>query len=116
VSLVTLDQAKTHLKIEIPTMPTPDPADADILLKIAAAERLVLNYCNVDLGSPFPWTDETNTPAEVQAAVLMVFGELWAFRGDNPGTIMSAPSRDPGHALAPVVEGILSAYHDPVLA
>ena len=116
MSLITIAQAKGHLRLDIPTTPTPDPADADILLKMAQAERLVLNYCNVDMGSPFPWTNETNTPAEVQAAILMVFGELYRFRGDDPGTIMSAPARDPGHALSPVVEGMLAHYHDPVLA
>jgi len=116
MSLVTIAQAKAHLKLDIPTTPTPDPTDADLLLKLAAAEAMVLHYCNVDLGSPFPWTDETDTPMEVQSAILYQLAELYRFRGDDPGTIMSTPSREPGHALSPIVEGLLFAYHDPVLA
>jgi len=116
VSLVTLDQAKKHLRLDIPTTPTPDPEDADLTLKLVAAEALVLNYIGEYGVSPPRWTDHTDCDPIIQAAILMVFSELYAFRGDNPGTIMSAPARDPGASFTPVVEGMLGRFKYRVIA
>lgn len=107
MSLITLAQAKSHLKLDIPTTPTPDPADADILLKMAAAEEIVLDFLGLPATSPPIWTDETKPRALVQSAILMVFSELYRFRGDDPGTGVSAPARGEAGSLSPMVEGML---------
>ena len=116
MSLVTIAQAKAHLKIDVPTTPTPDPMDADILIKLAAAEAIVLDYLGEPSTSPPRWTDELDCDPIVQAAILLVFGELWAFRGDQPGTAASSPARDPYSSLSPVVEGLLRRFRPLVIA
>ena len=52
MSLVSIDQAKAHLRIDTDTFIPSDAADADLLLKIAAAEDIVLNYLKVPVTSP----------------------------------------------------------------
>jgi hypothetical protein len=116
MSLITITQAKQHIKLDVPTTPTPDPEDADILLKVAQAEAMVLDYIGEYGASPPRWTDETDCDPIVQAAILMVFAELYAFRGDQPGTVVAAPSRDPYGSLSPIVEGMLRRFRNPVLA
>jgi len=105
VSLITLEQAKKHLRIDTPTTPTPDPGDADILMKMAAAEAVVFDYLEVTDGSPLPWTEAQTTV--VRAVVLMLVNELYRFRGDDPGTIVNSPARDPASSLSPMMEGML---------
>lgn len=116
MSLITLAQAKLHLRIDVPTTPTPDPGDADIEMKMAAAEAIVLDYLKVPATSPTLWTDENDAPPLVQAAILIQLAELYRFRGDDPGTVISAPARDLGGSLSPIVEGMLRRYRDPALA
>jgi hypothetical protein len=116
MSLVTITQAKQHMRLGIPTTPTPDSEDADVLLKMASAEAMVLDYIGEYNVSPQRWTDETDCDPIVQAAILMVFAELYAFRGDQAGTIIAAPARDPYGSLSPIVEGMLRRFRTPVLA
>ena len=116
MSLITLAMAKQHLKIDVPTTPTPDPADADILLKMAAAEEMVLDFLGLPATSPPPWTDEMDTPAMVQSAILLVFSELYRFRGDDPGTVVSSPTRTEAGSLSPMVEGMLHRLRYLVIA
>lgn len=116
MSLVTLQMAKEHLHIDVPTTPTPDPGDADLLRKLAAAEAIVLDYLEVEATSPPLWADENDCPPLVQAAILMVFAELWRFRGDDPGTVVSSPQRDVAGSLSPMVEGMLRRLKPVALA
>lgn len=116
MSLITLAQAKMHLRIDVPTTPTPDPGDADIEMKMLAAEAIVLDYLGVASVSPPQWTDETDCPPLVQAAILMQLAELYRFRGDDPGTIVNSPAREAAGSLSPVIEGMLRRYRDPALA
>ena len=91
--LVTLDEAKAHLRID----GTDD--DADIALKLAAAEDAVVQFLN----RPVPWTDEDDVeaavPASVKVAVLLILADLYANR---EGAIIGAT-----HAVNPTVERLL---------
>lgn len=112
MSLITLEQAKAHLRIDTPSSSPPDAAEADLLLKMAAAEHIVLDYLKVASTSPPLWTDEFDVPPLVSAAMLYQLGELYRFRGDDEGR---ADRADAG-SLAPLVEGLLRRYRDPALA
>lgn len=82
VALVTLEQARRHLRI----LHTDE--DADLLEKIQQASDIVVDY----LQRPeLVWTDASNgsppaasdAPMRVQAAVLLVLAGLWEHRGDG---------------------------------
>lgn len=87
VKLVTLAQAKRHLRI------FHSDEDADVADKVNQASEIVTDYCQrpdlvwsaaVD-GDPdaSPPTDDiaSDAPFRVQAAVLMVLDDLWEHRG-----------------------------------
>jgi hypothetical protein len=110
--LVTLDQAKLHLKI-----PGTDN-DADVQLKLDHAEALILDY----IGSTDTWrttvagwlADPATAPPVVLAAILCQLGELERFRGDDPPD--GGPLRDGPEDLSPMVRELLRRTRDPVLA
>jgi len=109
--LVTLEAALDHLKLPIVLGADPiDPQERDLRLKLAAAEAVVLNY--VQPARP-EWTDETTTPLDVQAAILLELGELWRFRGDDPDS--GRPSQLDGY-LSPTITNLLRPYRDHSLA
>ena len=112
MSLITIAQAKAHLRIDTDSLVPSDTADADLLLKMAQAEHLVLDYLKTPMTSPPYWTDETDVPPLVQAAILYQLGELYRFRGDDSGKA----DRATDGSLAPIVEGMLRRYRDPALA
>lgn len=112
MSLITLAQAKAHLRIDTVSTSPMDADEADLLLKMAQAEHLILDYLKVLSVSPPEWTDETNVPPLVQAAILFQLGELYRFRGDDDGKA----DRGPDGSLSPLVEGMLRRYRDPALA
>lgn len=116
MSLITLEQAKRHLRLDIPVTSPPDDAELDLRLKMEAAEHIVLDYLGVSSTSPPVWSDETTVPPLVQAAILLQLGELFRFRGDDPGTVVSSPTRVEAGSLSPVIEGMLRRYRDPALA
>lgn len=94
--IVTLQEAKAHLRVD----GTDD--EADITLKLAAAEDQVVQFLN----RPVPWADaEGNAvavPASVKAAILLVLGDLYSLReGAVVGTI---------HAENPTVTLLLMPY------
>ena len=118
--LVELPAVKAHLRL---TYDDADPAYADLVLdlagKHAAAEAAVLRWVGKSahgLSVIADWTDPAAVPFDAQAAVLIVIGELWRFRGDDPGAAIYTSGRDPGNDLAPVVIGLLRRFTDPVLA
>lgn len=105
-NLVTLQQAKDHLKV------IDDAYNDDLSLKLDAAESIVLDYLNTTearRAETVLWTGDT-VPALVHAAILLQCGELYKFRGDSDG-----PTHEPGQ-LSPVVTNLLRRSRDPVLA
>lgn len=79
VALVTLQQAKRHLRI------LHDDENDDLQDKIQQSSDIVMDY----LQRPdLVWTDasgdtQSDAPFRVQAAVLLVLGGLWENRGDE---------------------------------
>jgi len=66
--VITLDQAKAHLRI------THNDEDAAIQAMIDAAEAAALDYLNLDA------FDSNGTPSPVQAAILLQVGDLYENR------------------------------------
>lgn len=93
MAVVTLDEAKAHLRVD------GTEEDADITLKLAAAEDAAAQFLN----RPLPWADAAGTevpvPASVKAAILLMLGDLYSNReGGVFGTI---------HTVNPTVERLL---------
>ena len=110
--LVTLTEAKAHLRI---TTPDGDPGDADVQAKLDAAEATILDYCNTAAywrGITATWTPET-VPRYVHAAILLQLGELDRFRGDDLEG--AGPPRETGEDVSPAVRSLLRRTHDAVL-
>lgn len=112
MSLITIAQAKAHLRIDTESMAPADAAEADLILKMAAAEHIILDYLKVPMTSPPLWADETDVPPLVQQAILLQLGELYRFRGDDDGRA----DREAAGSLSPVIEGMLRRYRDLALA
>lgn len=76
MAAVTLQEAKAHLRVD----GADDGDDADIALKLAAAEDMAAHYLN----RPIPWVDGEGqavpVPAAVKAAILLHLGDLYALR------------------------------------
>lgn len=108
--LVTLAQAKKHLKI------VNDAENDDIYLKLEQATYLCLEYIWRDdddwVDTMASWTKDT-VPRSVQAAVLTQLGELYRFRGDDD--VKTQPDREAGF-LAPMVKAYLHRFRDPAIA
>lgn len=103
IALVTLIQAKTHLNI------LNSDHDADITFKIAQASEIVTDYIKVKV-VPDEWTIGTSpqtydVPALIQAAVLLVVGELYFSREASIANVLS-----------PAVMSLLERYRDPAIA
>lgn len=88
MALVSLDQAKTQLRLTN----SQTEYDSDVDMKRIQASALVLDYLEdylVAYGSPAPDWDEDSDPAEdatfalVQAATLEVLTNLWQHRGET---------------------------------
>src|SRR5262252_395643 len=111
--LVSLDQAKDHLRL---AFAAGDAREADLQLKLNTAEAAILDYCNTTQ----TWREVTTTwdsntaPLQVTAAILLLTGELWRFRGDDASPEM--PLRDPLTDFSPQICGLLRRTRDPVLA
>ena len=116
MSLITIAQAKAHLRIDFVTTSPVDPAEDDLVLKMEAAEHLVLDYIKVPMTSPPYWATEAECPPLVKAAILFQLGELFRFRGDDAGAIEYSARRDADGSLSSIVEGMLRRYRDPALA
>ena len=103
-ALVTLAQAKTHLRIEH------DDDDADIALKADQATAVILDYIKYPEGWE-AW-DETTVPLHIQAAILIMLSKLYDDRNagadDNPNVAMGY--------LPPSVTALLHRSRDPAIA
>jgi hypothetical protein len=112
VALLTLDVAKSHLRVDH----TDD--DADITRKIAQASAIALVYIKKTVGTIDPedpsivdWTDVT-VPDDVAAAIELILSKLYDDRAggehDNPNVAMGY--------LTPEVTALLHRWRDPALA
>jgi hypothetical protein len=111
MALVTLAQAKEHLRI------TGTDHDADVQQKMTAAEAAILSYINTTeywRGQTATWTDETTVPPDVQHAMLIKIAELDRFRGDDAPD--AGPALEPAADMSPAVTSLLRRWRDPVLA
>ncbi|WP_207458649.1 head-tail connector protein [Azospirillum sp. SYSU D00513] len=74
MAAVTLDEAKAHLRVD------GGAEDADLTLKLMAAEDAAAQYIN----RPIPWTNAEGqavpVPASVKVAILLILGDLYANR------------------------------------
>jgi hypothetical protein len=100
--LLTLEEAKAHLKIS-------DAAhDADVAQKLAAAEEGILAYLGA--GADATWTPET-APHQVKNYILILTTHYYEHRGDDLGP----SNRDEAIVWKEIHNG-LSRYRDPALA
>lgn len=97
-SLVTLAEAKTHLRV------TTDAQDADIQAKADQASAIVLDYLKGRADEA--WTDAT-VPRPVKAGVLLMLTHLYEHRGDDPATDAD---------LWDAIGRLLVRFRDPALA
>lgn len=119
VALITVAMAVAHLRLPSTygsPEESPQEAPLDLRMKMDQAEALILDYLKVSLTSPPDWDVAAGTvPRLVQCAVLCQLGELWRFRGDDPGSIESAPAYEEGQ-LSKQVTNYLRRWRDPAYA
>jgi hypothetical protein len=97
-ALVTVDEARRHLRLTASNMEDADVA-ADVASKAQAATEIVIDYLKrPDHG----WTEET-TPFMVKSAILLVLGALF-------------DDREGGDPLSDAVKSLLWRSRDPTLA
>lgn len=94
MALLTLEEAKTHLRVD----GTDD--DTEVTTKINEASAIILDYLKWG-ASPEP--DETNAPGYMKAACKLVLGELYA-------------DREGGNPISPAVVSLLARARDPAYA
>ena len=120
--LITKQQAIDHLRLPLevgsPDSEIANAMDRDLTMKIMQASALILDYLKVSLTSPPDWNADAGTvPLVVQLATLVQLGEIWRFRGDDPGTIEQnrANSSAPGD-IAQQAKDYLWRWRDPAIA
>jgi hypothetical protein len=95
-ALITLDEAKEHLRI------TTTAQDADIQQKADEASAIVIDYLKTEEA----W-DPTTVPLPVKAAVKLTLAHLWEHRGDDMAS---------DEALWAALRRVLERFRDPTLA
>jgi len=125
MALVTLDQARRHLRIPTTGDPATSSDDAEIADLQASAEALVRSYVQQRIGADGDaWAAEVATwdvlavppvapPPQVAAAVLGLLGYLWRFRGDDLEN--ERPALELGD-LPRYVTALLYQLRDPAVA
>jgi hypothetical protein len=105
VSLVSLDQAKDHLRVDH------DDDDEDIFDKVEQASAIILDYLKLDT-PPISWGNlsgdsppGTGVPKVVQSSVLLALGELHNKREASEVNVLSE-----------AVKNLLRRSRDPALA
>jgi hypothetical protein len=111
VQLVSLDQASNHLRRD-----TTDD-NSDLLLKIEAASQAVLNY--IDDYSFLDSAGEVDptipVPRPIQAAVLIILGDLYVNR-DAPEYREGGSAPRLGEITLPrTVHFLLDSYRTPII-
>lgn len=94
MALVSLETAKAHLR------ETAHDIDADLDLKLEAAEAIVLGY--IARPSDEDWTatiagwTEATVPAPVRMAILIMVADLWRDRGDEDPNLRQRSAQELG--------------------
>jgi hypothetical protein len=95
---VTLEQAKTHLRVV-------DPAsNGDVYLKAQQASAIIGDYLKSRLDATW---DETTAPGPIQAATLLMLTHLYEHRGEDMAS---------DQALWMAIDRLVVRYRDPALA
>lgn len=116
-SLVTLQAARDHLRLNIAGEETDAAEDIHLEILLSAAERNVLNYVKVRVGDRDDWVAEVNAwtcdtvPEDVKLAIYCLFGHYYRRRGDDFDDDQHDNPKLPG-----VVRSLLWKYRDPVMA
>lgn len=105
IAFVTLSQAKAHLRIA----ESNTAHDTDVTMKIEMASEIVLDYLKKP-SIPTEWligSPQTTiaAPALIQAATLLVLGELFMNREASVTDVLS-----------PAVQSLLERHRDPAMA
>lgn len=114
-TLITLEQAKNHLRLT-DWGESPSPEDDDLQLKIDAATSAVITF--IERYEDEDWADEiagwteTTVPRDIKGAVFDMLEYLWRFRG---GDVEQDRPRLGLSGLPTSTEGILTRWHDPAL-
>jgi len=104
MALVTLQQAKDHLRI---ATPEGDPGDTDLQLKIDQATAIITDYLQSRADPTWSVDASPSTvPGNVQAAVLLMLAHLYEHRGDE---------MQQDEALWQAIGRLLMRFRDPVL-
>jgi hypothetical protein len=109
--LVTVEEAYAHVLLPPPVAGSPiTDIERDFANKLAQAQAIVLDYIgdNAD-----PLWDATTAPEIVKAAILLEFGELHRFRGDDA---KDSESEQTDGFLSPRITNLLRRLHDPAMA
>ena len=113
--LVTLEQAKAHLKL--PSI-SPDPQDDDLDRKLQIAHENVMDYLSQRISDQDAWQEtvdgwtEDTAPKRVIGAILAEFAFLYRWRGDDE---QKAPEHE-GDSVCPGAKRLLLRFRDPALA
>jgi len=113
-ALVTLDEAKTHLRLPL----TDTSHDADLMAKLDAAEAIILDYLNLTPAmrdTTAAWSAAT-VPLPAKHAILLELGELWWERGDDREGPPRWTPTDGQPDLAPWIIGVLRRIQPLVVA
>lgn len=95
--IVSLDTAKTHLRVTV------DDDDDNIMLKLDQAEAIVIDFLKLDEGTyDLEASPYVEAPKMVTAAILLVLKQLY-----------DHPDQDP---LSTAVRSVLHRSRDPALA
>jgi predicted DNA-binding protein (UPF0278 family) len=112
IEIVTLEQAKEHLKLPLDIT----AEDDDLQIKLYIAHELVIDYLTQKLDDDVhdewietmeTWTEAT-APKRVIGAILYQFSELYRYRGDEPAVREVA-------TLAPAMRLLLDRMRDPLV-
>ena len=115
VELVSLDEAKGHLKLPLDNT----SEDDDLTLKLQIAHELVMDYLTQRLededdegdweATVDAWTSET-VPKRVKGAILFECGRLYRQRGDDDEGQVGAP------LLSAFSRVLLDRFRDPAIS
>lgn len=115
IELVTLAEAKQHLKI--PDYDSPSAEDESLQVKLYIAHELVIDYLSNRLEDQDEWIEtmedwtSSTAPKRVLGAILYEFGRLYRNRGDDD---------ERGKSLQPILSPetriLLDRLRDPTIA
>lgn len=120
--IVSLAQLQRHLRLDVGQSSPLTDDEADLELKLYAAQEIILGYIarpdDTNWSSLIEmWVEglvtspSTEVPRQIIAAILMQAAELWGFRGDD----LEQPKREAPGDLSPTIKALLYRFRDPAL-